>query len=188
VITAAEIVAGLYGAWRLARGDKGGLAYFDATPEGAWRSFQAAFIALPVVVLFQGTELMNHELITASGPKIIIVTILTFVIDWATYPLLVLKMAPAMGFDDKVLRFLPALNWARVLSVAALVIAALIGMAVGGGVSVLVSLALTGLVLVYHWFVAKAALEITGSQAAFLVAIDLVLTYLIGIWGLNMLR
>ncbi|MDH3475449.1 MAG: hypothetical protein OEM59_17350 [Rhodospirillales bacterium] len=187
-MTAAELSAGLYGAWRLARGDRAGLDYFDATPEGAWRSFQAAFIALPVVVLFQGVELMNHELITASGPKIIIVTILTFAIDWVAYPLLVLKMAPAMGFDAKVLRFLPALNWARVLSVAALVIATLIGLAVGRNVSVLFSLALTGLVLVYHWFVAKAALEISGGQAAFLVAIDLVLTYLIGIWGLNMLR
>jgi hypothetical protein len=188
VITAAEISAGLYGAWRLARGDRAGIDYFDATPEGAWRSFQAAFIALPVVVLFRGVELMDHELITASGPKIIIVTVLSFAIDWTAYPLLVLKMAPSMGFDDKVLRFIPALNWARVLSLAALVIATLIGMAVSGGVSVMFSLALTGLVLVYHWFVAKSALEIGGGQAAFLVAFNLVLTYLILISGLNMLR
>jgi hypothetical protein len=188
VITAAEISAGLYGAWRLARGDKTGLDHFDATAEGAWRSFQAAFIALPVVVLFRGYELMGHELITASGTKIIIVTVLSFAIDWTAYPFLVLKMAPAMGFDDKVLRFIPALNWARVLSLAALVVATLIGMAVGGGLSVLFSIALTGLVLVYHWFVAKSALEISGGQAAFLVAFDLVLTYLILIWGLNMLR
>jgi hypothetical protein len=188
VITAAEISAGLYGAWRLARGDKAGLDYFDATPEGAWRSFQTAIIALPVVVLFRGYELMGHEMITASGPKIIIVTVLSFALDWFLYPLLVLKMAPVMGFDDKVLRFIPALNWARVLSLAALVIATLLGMAAGDSILVLFNIALTGLVLVYHWFVTKSALGIRGGQAAFLVAFDLVITYLILIWGLNMLR
>lgn len=188
MITAAEISAGLYGAWRLARGDEAGLDYFDATPQGALRSFHAALLALPIVVLFQTVELSQHELIAASPGKIAIVTILTFALDWAAYPLIVLKMAPNMGFDDKVMRFIPALNWARVLSVGALVIATLIGMAVGGGVSILFSFILTALVLVYHWFVAKASLQITGGQAALLVAIDLVMTYIIGVWGLSLLR
>ena len=47
MITAREVTAALYGSWRLARLDPGGMAYFNRTVEGFWNSFFAAVIVAP---------------------------------------------------------------------------------------------------------------------------------------------
>ncbi len=39
-----EVAAALFGAWRLMRFDKGGMAWFDVSIAGFWRSFLAAEI------------------------------------------------------------------------------------------------------------------------------------------------
>ncbi len=183
VITAGEISAGLYGAFRLAKGDRSGLAFFDATPEGALRSFHAALVALPVAALFLGLDL-THQTVAAPAIKVVVVFLLAFALDWGVYPLLVLKMAPTMGCEDKVMLYIPALNWARVLELVALLPGAIAGVILPEGAAGLIRLALMGLVLAYHWFVARAALGITGGQAAFLVGLNLVLGFLIGLWAL----
>ena len=52
MLSAREAAASLYGAYRLARQDAGGLDYFDTSLEGFWRSFYAAaFIAQPFALL-----------------------------------------------------------------------------------------------------------------------------------------
>ena len=47
--TTREIVFGLYGAWRLAHLDRGGLGYFDASVEGFWKSFFAAAMRVAAI-------------------------------------------------------------------------------------------------------------------------------------------
>ena len=47
-----EIVASLYGAWRLMRLDPTGMTYFNLSADGFWRSFFAAVIVAPAYVLF----------------------------------------------------------------------------------------------------------------------------------------
>ena len=47
MISPREITLGLYGAFRLALLDVRGMAYFNCTEAGFWRSFTAAAIAAP---------------------------------------------------------------------------------------------------------------------------------------------
>ena len=93
-----------------------------------------------------------------------------------------------MGCDDRVLRYIPALNWARVLELVVLLPAAVVGTAEAGGAGAMFRLILMVVVLVYHWFVAKAALEITGPQAAFLVGLNLVMGFIISLWALSLIQ
>ncbi|HSR55827.1 MAG TPA: hypothetical protein VLN73_06275 [Alphaproteobacteria bacterium] len=183
MITSGEISVGLYGAWRLAKGDKSGLAFFDATAEGALRSFHAALLALPIAALYLGLDL-SQQPISAPLLKVLVVFLLAFALDWAAYPLVVMQMAPAMNCDDKVLLYIPALNWARVLELIVLMPAAFAGVIFPEGLAGLIRLVLMGAVMVYHWFVAKSALGVTGAQAAFLVLLNMVLGIVIGLWAL----
>ncbi len=187
MITIPEISSGLFGAWRLALGDKAGLSYFDATASGALRSFHAAFLALPLGILFLILDLTRQDL-DAPGAMIALVFLLAFALDWAAFPLVVLKLAPMMGCDDHVLRYIPALNWARVLELAVLLPAAAVGAADAGGGGALLRLILMMVVLFYHWFVAKTALEVTAPQAAFLVGLNLVMGFIISLWALTMIQ
>jgi hypothetical protein len=187
VITVQEISAGLYGAWRLAHGDKAGLAYFDASANGAKRSFYAALVALPIATVLLGLGL-THQDIDAPAARIVLVYLLAFALDWTAFPLAVLKLAPMMDCDDRILRYIPALNWARVLELVILLPAAAAGAAEMGGMGALFHLILMIVVLVYHWFVAKTALEVTGPQAAFLVGLNLVMGFIISLWALSVIR
>ena len=45
-----EIVASLYGAWRLMRLDPTGMTYFNLSSDGFWRSFFAAVMIAPFYV------------------------------------------------------------------------------------------------------------------------------------------
>ena len=49
--TAGETLRALYGAYRLARLDAGGMAYFDSSIGGFWRSFFAAVLVVPFYAL-----------------------------------------------------------------------------------------------------------------------------------------
>ena len=187
MITVRELSSGLYGAWRLAHGDRAGLGYFDASVNGAMRSFHAALVALPVAALFLGLDLTQQE-ITTPGLRIALVFLLAFALDWAAFPLAVLALAPMMNCDDHVLRYIPALNWARVLELVVLLPAAVVGVTEAGGMGALLRFILMMIVLVYHWFVAKAALEVTGRQAAFLVGLNLVMGFIISLWALSLIR
>ena len=187
MITVRELSAGLYGAWRLAHGDKAGLAYFDASAEGAMRSFYAALVALPVATVLLALDLTHQEIDTPPA-RVALVFLLAFALDWAAFPLAVLKLAPMMGCDDRVLRYIPALNWARVLELVALLPAAAVGAADAGGMGAMLRLILMIVVLVYHWFVAKAALEVTGAQAAFLVGLNLIMGFVISLWALSLIQ
>ncbi len=187
MITVHELSMGLTGAWRLARGDRAGLGYFDASANGAIRSFYAALVALPLATLFLGLDLANQDIDTPVA-AIVLVFLLAFVLDWAAFPLAVLGLAPKMGFEDHVLRYIPALNWARVLELVVLLPAAALGAAEVGGMGAMFRLVLMMVVLVYHWFVAKAALEVTGPQAAFLVGLNLLMGFIISLWVLSLIR
>lgn len=187
MITVHELSMGLTGAWRLAHWDKAGLAYFDASAKGALRSFYAALVALPLATVFLGLDLVRQELDTPVV-AIVLVFLLAFALDWAAFPLAVLALAPSMDFEEHVLRYIPALNWARVLELVVLLPAAAIGGAEPGGLGVLFRLVLMIIVLVYHWFVAKSALEVTGPQAAFLVGLNLVMGFIISLWALSLIR
>ncbi len=182
-----EATKGLYGAWRLAQGKRDGLAWFDASPAGALRSFHAALIAFPIATLLLAFDL-SRIAVEASIPNIAIVYVLAYALDWAAYPLVVHGLGPAMGYQAHFLRYVPALNWSRVLELAALLPAGVIMASGLAGPVLILPYILFGAIVLYHWFVAKAALDITGGKAAGLVGINLVLGVVISLWAQSLLR
>ena len=187
MISLRETTAGLYGAWRLAHRDKAGLDWFDASATGAVRSFYAALIAFPLATIMLALDLSRIS-VAASAPKIAIVYVLAYVLDWAAYPLAVHWLVPTLGCEAHFLRYIPALNWSRVLELVILLPGGVIlASGVGGPVLILPAI-LFGAVVIYHWFVAKAGLDISGAKAAGLVAVNLVLGVIISVWAQSLIR
>ncbi len=187
MITLGETTKGMYGAWRLAQGDRGGLAWFDASPIGALRSFHAALIAFPLASILLMFDLSRIP-VGAPTPTIAVVYVLAFVLDWAAYPVVVHWLAPNMGCQAHFLRYVPALNWSRVLQLVIMLPAGVILASGLSGPVLILPVILFGATVVYHWFVAKVALDISGGKAAGLVAVNFVIGITIGVWAQSLIR
>ena len=66
MISAQQTFTALYGAYRLARLDTGGMKFFDQTIDGFWRSFYAAVIVAPLFILFLAVSYDPEKI--AAGP------------------------------------------------------------------------------------------------------------------------
>src|SRR6185437_6240761 len=86
MIDVAAATAGLAGAWRLARLDRNGMRYFEATLDGFWRSFQAAAVAAPIYLILVLLRTDDHPL--SSDPvRATLIEAIGYVIDWTAFPL-----------------------------------------------------------------------------------------------------
>jgi hypothetical protein len=187
VITLSEVTRGIYGAWRLALGQRDGLAWFDASPTGALRSFFAALIAFPIATILLAFDLARFE-VAASAPQIALVYTLAYALDWAAFPLVVHGLGPSLGYEAHFLRYIPALNWSRVMELAVLLPGGIIlGTGISGPLLIIPALLFAAVVL-YHWYVAKVALDISNGKAASLVAINIFIGVMISLWAQNLIR
>jgi len=184
VITAAEIVTALRGAVRLAMRDPGGLAEFDASLTGFWRSFHAAVLLAPFylgMILFDGPA----EAMTISPTGFFLVETIAYVTTWVAFPLAMIQVARLLGREHRYLLFVVATNWTAVIQLAAVSLApALVAFAglpatLGG----FVALVATIWALIYKWHVTRAALELGGGKAAMVVAFEIGLGLLITAWA-----
>ncbi len=176
-----EIVASLYGAWRLARFDARGLASFTTTLAGFWRSFFAAVIVAPLYAL----SLMMPLDDTAGVPRgfgFALVEIVAYVVSWVAYPVAAEWLSRRLRCRDRLIAYLTAYNWSTVIQHA--MIASII-IATGADLislqaAQLIWLVATSYLLAYVWFIARTALAIPPFVAAAFVAVDLLLSYAIG--------
>ncbi len=171
MITAPELSAALYGAWRLARLDPRGQDHFDASITGFWRSFQVAVIVAPAyvfLILFN----LDQPNITAGPLRIIAVESLAYVISWTAFPLAMVGLAQRLNREENYIRFIVAHNWASILQVAVFLPAALIAQVVGPSARFLTVTAMVAIFL-YQWYVARTVLSITPYQAIGIVLVNL---------------
>lgn len=189
MITARELSYALFGAYRLARLDRSGMAYFDATVDGFWRSFYAGVIVAPayaIVVMLQ----FGGQPIAAGEFRIFVVKAIAYVISWTAFPLLMFYIARLLDRNTQYIGFIVANNWANVLQIGLLLPATAITVAgmlpgpVGDSLPLIASL----VILVYQWFIARTALEVTGGTAAWIVFIDVVIGVFIGVFANALLR
>lgn len=182
MIDTAEIRHNLRGAIRLAAQDTGGMAAFDTTLTGFWRSFRAALVVAP---LFLMLVLVQHEQAEQAAGLLhfLVMEGLAYTIAWFLFPVVMLSVTRWMDREENYIPLIVALNWSNVLRLGAICIAALL--AVGGvlpaGLAAIVQLVVFMWALFYEWFVIRTALDVTGGQAAALVALDLVLGALVTI-------
>jgi hypothetical protein len=171
-----EILAALYGSYRLARGDRGGLNYFDSSREGAIRSFFAALLVLPVFALMvYGNIIKGH--LSAPVPTIIIIHGLVFVISWVIYPLIVFEILAVMKRQERFLPYLSAFNWCHVLQALAFLPIVMYGLAIPEGNAILSFLqaSIFVLVMVYQWFINRSSLQVPSLAAVGFLALEQVL-------------
>ena len=176
-----EVQLALAGCLRLARGDRGGLACFDRSLDGFWRSFRAAVICYPLYLVLLAMRVSMAEWQTSGGWRIVTVETIGYVVAWVAFPLLMLNVVRWIGRVDRFFDFMVPYNWCQVPQSALFV---LVGLVSAGGVlstqaSEAMDLAAAIATLLYEWFIARVALDTTGLVAVFVVVLDLVLGVLI---------
>ncbi len=184
-----EIIRSLYGALHLARGDTSGMAFFNATEQGFWRSFTAALLIAPLFALLLTIRYHVNEA-GVSLLRFTAIETIAYVVSWVAFPLLLYHLTDILGTGHRFIRYIVAYNWASVLQNLLYLPFALLVEAhlVQGAGSTFFGIILLGLVLLYTWFVTRTALEITNLLAAGLVMIDLVLSIFINTITQGMLR
>jgi len=177
-----EIIYALYGAYRLCRFDRGGMAFFNVTKEGFWRSFFSAVMVAPIRAIMTLIELQNTPFpVEASGERIFLIEATSYLILVFAYPLATFYMCELLGRQQRYFGYIVAYNWVGVLLALLALPFALLGIddLVPGEIANFAGLGVTAVSLVILWYVARTALEIPGVTATALVAIDFVLSIVI---------
>lgn len=175
-----ETLKSLYGAYRLARYDAGGMAFFNVAIDGFWRSFFAAAIIAPFYILllylrFNAGDMNVHPYRFAA------VEAISYVLSWVTFPVVMISLARFLEREKNYLSYIVAYNWASVLQnavylpLAMLMVSGLLPDGAAGALSLIVFL----LILAYTWFITVTALGLSRSPAAGIVVLDLVISLLI---------
>jgi len=178
----AEVSLALTGALRLARGDRGGLTCFDRSLDGFWRSFRAAAITYPLYLVLLTVRVSVAEWQRSGGWRIVLVETIGYVITWVAFPLIMLAVTRWIGRSHRFFDFMVPYNWCQVPQ-SALVVLVGIGsesriLSARAGESL--DIAAWIATLVYEWYIARVALDTTGSAAVLIVLVDFVLGMVIG--------
>lgn len=175
------VVAGLAGAFLLARGRVQGLALMEDTPEGVWRSFIAAFICLPAFLALRFLAWASMGAPPGGIGRALTAEVIGYAIAWVAFALASLPLARAWGREAGWPRFISAWNWTNIVQYLALLALTLPG-ALGLPVALAQILMMAGFAyaLWLEWFVARQALGVDGLRAGAIVGLDLVLGLFLG--------
>lgn len=188
MISSSEIRAALDGSWLLLRSDSRGMAYFDQSLQGFWRSFQVIFLLIPVFVVSALAEkklLISENVIFAEAfPENAywLAQFLSLGIDWVTLPLLLALLAGPIGISSQYVPFIVARNWTSLLASIPYLLTGflyLVGI-IPAGIMVLLSFTCLIVVLWYRFLVARIALQASASLAIGIVFLDVLLSLVIG--------
>jgi hypothetical protein len=174
--SARDVAAALYGAWRLMRFDAGGLTWFDASLTGFWRSFFAAVVVAPAFALLVWLEFQARTE-PFNGAWAALVMSVTYVLGWAVFPLAAIPITRLLSLSDRYVPLIVAYNW---ISVPQVVLFLVVGLAGGrtadpSAAAMLLEMGAVAYILVYQWFVVRAALQTNALTAAAIVILDIVL-------------
>jgi hypothetical protein len=173
-----EALGALKGAWRLAHADPGGLAYFDRSVEGYWRSFRAAAIVAPGYLLLLAVH--YGAVPPTAGPlRLAVVEVICYVIVWVAYPLAMEPVCRALGREREYVGYIVVYNWAVLLQVSALLLAILLALGLPEGLGDALVTGVRLALLLYVWMIARLALGVGAFAAAAIVVLDTVLSYVI---------
>lgn len=174
MVNSRELSVALYGAWRFATLDRAAVQFFDNTPDSFWKSFNAAWLALPAYALLVLLSFVQHPV--DAGPfRILSVESISYVIGWVLFPLVMIAFTDTTKTARNYYRFIAAWNWSIVLQayfflgVSAFSASGTVPESLGG----LISLVATFAIFFYQGFVAKTTLDVTLPVAFLIVVVDL---------------
>lgn len=185
-----EIRSAMIGAWRLFCGDAGGLSRFDLSEEGFFRSFWVVVLVAPIYAASVITErgLLAAERFSGeelSDGRFFLVRALTLVIDWFAFPVVMVVVTKRLQLGSQYAAFITLRNWTALPAAA---VTACPTIAYGLGlvpiiVATLATYVFLIVILRFGWFVARVGLRTNAAIAAGIVALDLVLSLVIGRLG-----
>ena len=184
-----DTTSALYGAYRLARADAGGMVYFDTTIDGFWRSFIAAALVAPLFALFLAIRFNTGDFVI-SPFRFAAVETIAYVIAWLIFPLIMFHVCQAIEREQEFIGYIVAYNWASVwqnLAYLPFVILSELGYLSAGAGRTMGMLVLV-LVMLYTWFITKTALRVTGVLATGLVILDFVVSIILNALTEGMVR
>jgi hypothetical protein len=173
MLTLAEIGPALYGAWRLAHLDAGGMRYLDRSLDAFWRSFQVAVLAAPLWIVITAVQLAQMNA-TGGWFRVATAEAISYVISWVAFPLASFYISSFIDRERQYLGTIVALNWSQLLQLAFVLPVVLL---MGSGLlpdplAWLVGMAAQLALLIYEWFIIRTALNTTGLVAVGFVVLD----------------
>lgn len=187
MLSAEDVQRGLTGAWRLFLGKREAISLFDTSFRGFWRSFLAVILVLPVYVLYVGAE---RRMVLSDLPEgesfdeglFAFTRLVALALDWIAFPLVAALLARPLGFAPRYVRLIVAFNWggpivAPILALPAILFA--FAILPQGAASLLLFLALV-LAIRFRFITAKAALDCGFALAAGIVALEFLLSLVLG--------
>ncbi len=153
----------------LARGQTHGLYFFEGTQLEAARSFWAMALCFPLFFV------LGRLAGAGQSPHAWAIEALGFAIAWLGFALASQAMARMAGRSAEWQRFIAAWNWTTLFQYAALLLGSALGLVLGGGIAVLVSIAALSYALWLEWFTTRHALNVPGPTAVMFVLLDLVI-------------
>lgn len=180
--SASEIARGIYGAWRLAVRDSGGVAFFDDSVAGFWKSFFAGVLVAPAYCALVLMEIAERGL-AGSALHAMLIHLLAYVLRWVAFPVLAERAVKIIDREGFYLRLIVGFNWSQVIQTLIYLPLVMLShsAATSGSVSLLLALGGLVLVLIYEWYVIRETLDCSGSATTALVALDLALSIAISI-------
>jgi hypothetical protein len=149
----------------------------EASPEGAWRSFAAAFVCLPAFLLMRLAAWdASADPSQDDALRPLLAELIGYTLAWSGFALISLPLAQAWGRGNAWPRFIAAWNWTNVVQYAvllALLVPGLLGLP--AGFAQILTLLGLGYAVWLEWFVTRHALGVEGTRAAIMVGVDLAL-------------
>lgn len=179
----------LSGAVALARFDPAGLARFDFSHDGFWRSFSAVAVAVPGVValallvpqIFARMKAAVPDLpiadgaMPAAGPGFVLFEVAGFLAGWAFFPLAMIWLARRFDLGRHYVPLIVTRNW--ILAGVALLVRLpliLFGLnLIGTGMMVLLLAIILPFSIVYRWFAIRVSAQVSGTAAVGLLMVDM---------------
>jgi hypothetical protein len=179
-------MTGIYGAWRFLHFDRAAVQYIDASLDGVWKSFYAALVILPAVIVLRVLLVAANPdtFADAQTSRIAIVFALDYVFQWVVFPLVMFYIAETMGRSRQYASFIVARNWSHTIQLMIIFPPALLVLMTnteGPGLPEMFLLVAHVATWVYGWFIARTVLDISNLAAALIVLTDLVISLLITI-------
>ena len=176
MISVLELNKSLFGAYRLARLDPGGVVFFDTSIEGFWKSFFAAILVAPLFFALLAFK-SNNISIEINMLRYFAIEGTAYIIGWFWFPLMIYSLTQTLNLGKNYLQFIVSYNWCSVIqNTVYLPFAILFELnIVSGTTAQIFNLILLSMIVTYIWFIAKVTLDTTTLVAGGIVVLDICL-------------
>lgn len=163
------------GSVMLMTGNSAGLAQFDLSVDGFWRSFQAAIVTAPAYALLLVAQPHRGGEVGLGGWQLATSGALTFVFGWLLFPLIALVLCRYYDLSQRYVTLIVAVNWTAVPQIMVFLLAVLLSLALPAPIATLLLLMTTVAVMYIQWFVIRTALATNALTAIGFLVLDIIL-------------